>query len=107
MSFPILKAVPLPLELRRSIGSLIVFFKDDIYGIAYAINDDLAISYNVIESTQHAKDGVNDEQESKSINAAYTIGGLTIAFADAKTSNSGYVKDTDNDTRTLSVKTAF
>jgi hypothetical protein len=84
-----------------------VFFKDDIYGIAYAINDDLAISYNVIESTQHAKDGINDEQESKSINAAYTVGGLTIAFADAKTSNSGYVKDTDNDTRTLSIKTAF
>ena len=84
-----------------------VFFKDDIFGVAYAINDDLAISYNVIESTQHAKDGVNDEQETKSINAAYTIGGLTIAFADAKTSNSGYVKDTDNDTRTLSIKTAF
>ena len=84
-----------------------VFFKDDIFGVAYAINDDLAISYNVIESTQHAKDGVNDEQETKSINAAYTVGGLTIAFADAKTSNSGYVKDTDNDTRTLSIKTAF
>ena len=84
-----------------------VFYKDDIYGVAYAINDDLAISYNVIESAQHAKDGINDEQETKAINAAYTVGGLTIGFQDAKTSNSGYVKDTDNDTRTISIKTAF
>ena len=84
-----------------------VFYKDDIYGVAYAINDDLAISYNVIESAKHSKDGINDEQETKAINAAYTVGGLTIGFQDAKTSNSGYVADTDNDTRTISIKTAF
>ena len=84
-----------------------VFYKDDIYGLAYAVNDDLAISYNVIESAKHSKDGINDEQETKAINAAYTVGGLTIGFQDAKTSNSGYVADTDNDTRTISIKTAF
>jgi hypothetical protein len=83
------------------------FYKDDIIGIAYAINDSLALSYNIYESTQHNNDGVNDEQETKSINIAYTIGGLTLAYADAQTSNSGYVKDTDNDTRTVSIKTAF
>jgi hypothetical protein len=83
------------------------FYKDDIIGIAYSVNDSLAISYNVYESTQHNNDGVNDEQESKSINIAYTVGGLTIAMADAQTSNSGYTKDKDNDTRTFSIKTAF
>ena len=82
-----------------------IFYKDDIIGIAYAINDDLAISYNVITSNKHT--GLTIEQETKAINAAYTVGGLTLGFQDAKTSNSGYVKDTDNDTRTISVKTAF
>ena len=85
-----------------------VFFKDDILGVAYAVNDDFAISYNIIESTNHSKaDGVNVEQETKAINIAYTVGGLTLGFQDAKTSNAGYSAATDDDTRTISIKTAF
>ena len=84
------------------------FFKDDIIGIAYAVNDAFAISYNVIESVNHTKmDGTVTEQETKAINLAYTVGGLTLGFQDAKTSNAGYTAATDDDTRTLSVKTAF
>jgi len=83
------------------------FYTDNILGVAYAINDDLALSYNIYESTQHQNDGSNIEQETKAINLAYTVGGLTLGFQDAKTSNSGYALTTDNDTRTLSVKTAF
>jgi hypothetical protein len=47
------------------------------------------------------------EQETKAINLAYTVGGLTLALQDAKTSNAAYVQDADDDTRTFSVKTAF
>jgi hypothetical protein len=83
-------------------------YRDDIYGIAYAINDDLALSYNLYESDQNNGDETaNQEQTTKAINLAYTIGGLTLGFQDAKTSHAGYVKDTDNDTRTISIKTAF
>jgi hypothetical protein len=83
------------------------FYKDDVYGVAYAINDDLAISWNVYQSAQHNNDGTNTEQETKSLNVAYTVGGLTIGFADAKTSNAAYTAASDDDTRTLSIKTAF
>ena len=85
------------------------FFKDDILGIAYAVNDDLAVSYNIYQSDRHLHTNTNGEieQETKAINVAYTVGGLTLAFQDAKTSNSGYAKGTDNDTRTVSIKTAF
>ena len=83
------------------------FYKDDVYGIAYAINDDLALSWNVYQSAQHNNDGTNTEQETKSLNVAYTVGGLTIGFADAKTSNAAYTAASDDDTRTLSIKTAF
>ena len=67
----------------------------------------MAVSYNVYQSDKH--DSVNGEveQETKAINIAYTVGGLTLAFQDAKTTNSGYSTDTDNDTRTISIKTAF
>ncbi len=83
------------------------FYKDDIIGIAYAVNDDFAISYNVYESAQHNNDGTNTEQETKAINIAYTVGGLTLGFQDAKTSNAGYTAAADDDTRTISIKTAF
>ena len=83
------------------------FYKDDIYGVAYAINDDLAISWNVYQSDQHNDDGTNTEQETKSLNIAYTVGGLTLGFADAKTSNAAYTAASDDDTRTFSIKTAF
>ena len=82
-------------------------YKDEIIGVAYALNDDFAISYNIYESAQSNLDGVNDEQETKAINIAYTVGGLTLGFQDAKTSNAGYSDGTDDDTRTLSIKTAF
>jgi hypothetical protein len=85
------------------------FYKDDIIGVAYAINDDLAVSYNLIQSEQHRSqtgEG-NIEQETKAINVAYTVGGLTLAIQDAKTSNAAYVTDADDDTRTFSIKTAF
>ena len=83
------------------------FYKDDVIGIAYAVNDDFAISYNVYESTKHLHTTGAVEQESKSINVAYTVGGLTLALAEAKTDNAAYSSGTSDDTRTLSVKTAF
>ncbi len=84
-----------------------VFYKDDILGIAYAVNDDFAISYNIIESDKHLHSTGNVEQETKSLNIAYTVGGLTLGFADAKTSNAAYSVGSDDDTRTISIKTAF
>ena len=83
------------------------FYKDDILGIAYAVNDSFAISYNLYESVKHDHSVGNVEQETKAINIAYTVGGLTLGFQDAKTSNAAYSANTDDDTRTLSVKTAF
>ena len=83
------------------------FFKDDIVGIAYAINDELAISYNRIQSDKHLHTAGEVEQETKALNLAYTVGGLTLGFQDAKTTNAGYTSGSDDDTRTLSIKTGF
>ena len=82
-------------------------YYDDILGIAYAVNDDFAISYNLYESVKAANGGTQVEQETEAFNIAYTIGGLTLGFQDAKTTNAGYTTGTDDDTRTLSIKTAF
>ena len=83
------------------------FYKDDVLGIAYAVNDDFAISYNLYESMKHDHSAGEVEQETKAINIAYTVGGLTLGIQDAKTTNAAYSTGTDDDTRTISVKTAF
>ena len=85
-----------------------VFYRVDSIGLAYAINDALSISYNIMEQSQHnvAADS-SFEQETDAINIGYTVGGLTIGFQDASTDNANMVKDAKDDTRTISVKAAF
>ena len=83
------------------------FYKDDIIGIAFAVNDSLALSWNRYSSTKHANIATTVEQETDAINLAYTVGGLTIAIQDASTDNYGYTRASKDDTRTLSLKTAF
>ena len=65
------------------------------------------MSYNLYESAKHLHTTGEVEQETKAINLAYTIGGLTLALQDAKTDNSGYSTGVSDDVRTISLKTAF
>ena len=83
-----------------------IFYKDTIIGIAYAVNDDLSISYNTYESQRHNSDSANLRQETDAINIGYAIGGMTLGFQEASTDNKSWATGTD-DTRTVSVKVAF
>ena len=94
------------------------FTKHDVYGVVYAINDSLSISYNKYESYKHnvlatglaratATGGAGAIQDTTAINLGYTVGGMTFGFQDAQTDNAGYVKNAKDDTRTLSVVVAF
>ena len=85
-----------------------VFYRVDSIGLAYAVNDALSISYNMMEQKQHnvAADS-SFEQETDAINIGYTVGGLTIGFQDASTDNANFTKNAKDDTSTISVKAAF
>jgi uncharacterized protein YneR len=84
------------------------FFRVDSIGLAYAVNDALSISYNIMEQKAHNIDADNSfEQETDAINIGYTVGGITLGFQDASTDNANMVKDVKDDTRTISVKAAF
>ena len=83
------------------------FYRDTVYGLAYAINDELSISYNRYESDRHSHSQVNEPQETDAINIGYTVGGMTIGFQDASTDNANYVLNAKDDTRTLGVSVAF
>jgi hypothetical protein len=85
-----------------------IYHNVESIGLAYAVNDALSISYNMMESKLHnpAADA-SFEQETDAINIGYTVGGLTFGFQDASTDNANMVKDAKDDTRTLSIKAAF
>ena len=83
-------------------------YRVDSIGLAYAVNDQLSISYNIMEQRQ-SNETVDSsfKQETDAINIGYTVGGITLGFQDASTDNANMSKDTKDDTRTISVKAAF
>jgi len=87
-----------------------VFYKDMAYGISYAVNDNLSLSYNRYDSYKHDHTAGNendDKQEITAYNLGYTIGGMTIGLQEASTDNAGWVSNAKDDNRTLGVSVAF
>ena len=90
-----------------------IFYKDMVYGVSYAVNDALSISYNRYDSYRHNNAlGTNagnedSEQSITAFNIGYTVGGMTIGFQEASTDNAGWVKDAEDDSRTLGISVAF
>ena len=77
------------------------------YGIVFAINDDLSISYNNYESDQ--KGTTVTTTEASSVQLAYSAGGLSVRIADQTVDNKNYCTNAANqrDATTLSVALAF
>jgi hypothetical protein len=87
-----------------------IFYKNDIYGVAYAINDSLSISYNRFDSYKHITSPAStasETQDTRAYSIGYTMGGMTIGFQDASTDDANFVTDQEDDTKTLSVAVAF
>jgi outer membrane protein OmpU len=92
---------------QTTAGAGQIIYRDDIVGIAYAINDSLSLSWNRYDSVRSTAADANVEQSTTAINIGYTVGGMTFGFQDASTDNSGYTTGTNNDTRRLQLVVAF
>jgi hypothetical protein len=77
------------------------------YGIVFAINDDLSVSYNNYESEQQGTTTI--EAEASSVQLAYSAGGLSVRIAEQSVDNKNYCTATANqrDATTISVALAF
>jgi len=77
------------------------------YGIVFAINDDLSISYNNYESDQQGTTKLS--AEASSVQLAYSSGGLSVRIADQTIDNKNYCTNAANqrDATTVSVALAF
>ena len=96
--------------------SFVDWYKNTYYGISYAINDNLSVSYQNNESQKHTRldgnttvDGSHGSsilQESDGYSIAYTLGGMTIAYVDNSHDNESY-GTTSKDYRQIVLGVAF
>jgi len=77
------------------------------YGVVFAINDDLSISYNSWESEQQGT--TKQTAEASSFQIAYSAGGLSVRLAEQTVDNKNYSTAAANqrDATTISVALAF
>ena len=87
----------------------IEFYDQTNMSIAYAASDNLSISYETeSDEINYVTAGqASLEQKSKSIQVAYTMGGMTLALAHGSYDNTGYVADKSVDQTLFAVTMAF
>ena len=80
----------------------------EAYGIAFAINENLSVSYNE-HNTTFKKNGsdANVEQEAKGIAIAYTMGGAKLAIQNNTMDNVGGTANTNDEITEVSLSLAF
>ena len=102
-------------DLESDVGT--DWIKNTYYGIAYAVNDNLSVSYQNNESQKKVSvNGVagatkgssrtNTAQESEGFSVAYTVGGLKIAYVDNSHDNESY-GSTEKDYRQVVLGVSF
>jgi hypothetical protein len=76
---------------------------------AYAVNDDLSVSYEIEKSATNyvTSTTASIEQKSKAIQVAYTMGGMTLALSHGSHDNNGYVTGANTDQMLFAVTMAF
>ena len=80
----------------------------EAYGIAFAVNENLSISYNQHNMTYKKRGGSADvEQESTGIAIAYTMGGATLAIQNNSQDNSSGTAGSNDEITEISLSLAF
>ena len=89
------------------------YYENEGYGITFNVNDDLSISYGYSDTKKGfvSNDAGNEtvRGEATSFQIAYTMGGMSIKFAETDVDNAGYTTGTANDREatTIALSLAF
>jgi hypothetical protein len=91
------------------IGSTAEAYENQAYGVSFAVNDSLSLSYGTHESEQKTSLSTATEVKSESFQVAYSMGGATIKLAESQVDNASYSTAAANDkeARTIALTLAF
>ncbi|MDP6585381.1 MAG: hypothetical protein QF535_12035, partial [Anaerolineales bacterium] len=81
-------------------------YENTLYGVSFAVNDDLSISYGRQTSDRKLVNGTNVEAEVDSLQIAYSMGGASIKLAESNADNINY-GTADRGATTLALTLAF
>jgi hypothetical protein len=86
----------------------IEYYDQTNYSIAFNVNESLSVSYEVEKSDRIGANTTADiAEDSNAIQAAYTVGGLTLAVSHASHDNVGYSSGKNAQNTVLAVTMAF
>jgi len=97
-------------KTHDSRGGSTSFYDNTAYGVSFAVNDDLTISYGAHDSERGLSDGSNSiELQGESLQMSYTMGGASIKIAESSVNNGSYQSTTtfDKDGTTVALTLAF
>jgi outer membrane protein OmpU len=81
-------------------------YENTLYGVSFAVNDDLSLSYGRQTSDRKLVNGTNVEAEVDSLQIAYSMGGASIKLAESNADNINY-GTADRGATTLALTLAF
>jgi len=85
------------------------YYESDAYGVSFAVNDDLTISYAAVNSDRRFNNNMSSiELDGDSLQLSYSFGGASIKIAEASVDNKNYLTDSANqrDGRTIALTLA-
>ena len=97
-------------NLQSGTASSTSHYDNTAYGVSFAVNDDLSISYGVHDSDRVTNNGGKViSNEADSIQIAYSMGGASIKIAETSVDGGNYdsTTATDNDGTTIALTLAF
>jgi len=87
------------------------YYENEAYGISFAVNDDLAVSYGEHMSTRSVLTSATADVELKatSLQVSYSMGGMSLKLAETSVDNGSYTSGTtaDIDGTTVALTLAF
>jgi outer membrane protein OmpU len=93
-------------DTHQKLSTATATYENTLYGVSFAVNDDLSISYGKQTSDRKKVNGTNVEAEVDSIQLAYSMGGASIKIAETDASNINY-GTADKGATTLALTLAF
>ena len=83
-------------------------YESEKASVAYNINDSLSVSYEIEKSSRELITQTTESDiKAEAVQAAYTMGGMTLALSHGKMGNRNYVEDRDSTQTLFGVSMAF
>jgi outer membrane protein OmpU len=94
-------------SLNPTTAASVSYYENDAFGISFAVNDDLSISYGKHKSDKVTNAATSTELDGDSIQLAYSMGGASIKIAETSVSDGKYNTANDQDATTVALTLAF